>query len=443
MSDLTVWQAHAEDLAAWAHERLVNRDDRYGGYGATGTLTRPATGNREGVVTEQLLARHFAATNRDDVIGLHAAAPDQTARWLGLDFDDHDGEDPEPIRRAAIRCHDRLKGDGFPSIILNSNGRGGVHLWSVFADPVPLRDLHFYAQDVANESGLPVSPESNPKQPFIPAGGWGNWLRVPGRHHTREVWSRAWINGAWANAAATIDALLNLPLCDPLRLPVAPGIEPPKRSDTIANAGVWCRGRVIDIDPSLLSKSSQAGGIAITFRVDEQHDGYAWNPIQPIDVRGAVWIIKRDGTRNAPALDRMDRAFGTTNGGVDDLLAGTLDVSRWPSCQVRVERTTVFGRPTLHAVSFRAGDAPTEPELWLSKATPRGERQDRGAQLINFLKFVRFDLGHSEAAAWRWAQHWNQNHVLEPFDDERLEQTFQNAITKQYGTRRACAGAAA
>src|SRR5262249_47165868 len=49
-----------------------------------------------------------------------------------------------------------------------------------------------------------------PKQPCIPPGRYGNWLRLPGRHHTRSHWSRIWDGGRWLEGEAAVAHVLAL-----------------------------------------------------------------------------------------------------------------------------------------------------------------------------------------------------------------------------------------
>ena len=37
---------------------------------------------------------------------------------------------------------------------------------------------------------------------------YGNWLRLPGRHHTRDHWARAWDGSRWLAGAACCEYLL-------------------------------------------------------------------------------------------------------------------------------------------------------------------------------------------------------------------------------------------
>src|SRR5262249_43546903 len=133
------WAARAEELARWAWRRLVNRTDAWGGYrppeewgreyhrrdGTTGKLGQTTT--RKGRLTPALLARHFRATDRADVLGLHATSAANTSFWGALDLDAHGptGTAPEANLRAALAWYARLVEDGFRPLLTDSNGAGG------------------------------------------------------------------------------------------------------------------------------------------------------------------------------------------------------------------------------------------------------------------------------------------------------------------------------
>src|SRR5262249_48951938 len=56
--------------------------------------------------------------------------------------------------------------------------------------------------------GLTAPPETFPKQPRIRPGKYGNWLRLPGRHHTRDHWSRVWDGERWLDGADAVSYIL-------------------------------------------------------------------------------------------------------------------------------------------------------------------------------------------------------------------------------------------
>jgi hypothetical protein len=233
------WADRAEELAAWAWQRLVNRVDVWGGYhaiadrnkvikrhdGTTGplgtTTTKPRRKDRGLVVLKpQVLVWHFFATEPTAVVGLHTTSPENTSKWGGVEVDWH-GEgstDPAVNWHVTRTWYDRLVTRGFRPLLTDSNGAGGYHLDVLLAEPVDTPRVFYFLRDLVKDHaalGLPNRPETFPKQPkLIPRGDgrgkYGNWLRVPGRHHTRAHWSRVWSGGEWLDGAGAVDFILGL-----------------------------------------------------------------------------------------------------------------------------------------------------------------------------------------------------------------------------------------
>src|SRR5262249_8102067 len=108
------WADRAHELARWAW-RFVNRVDVFGRHtnpedrgkeftrkdGSVGKVPKTWTGpppHQRGKVllTEELLAQHFAARHAGDLIGIHAVGADNLSRWGAVDIDQHGegGNDP-------------------------------------------------------------------------------------------------------------------------------------------------------------------------------------------------------------------------------------------------------------------------------------------------------------------------------------------------------------
>lgn len=248
------WAACAADLAAWAWERLVNRTDVWGGYvpledrgkervSAEGevyklgaTLTRPARAKRGKILlTRAVLERHFRARGPRDVMGLHTTSPEQTSKWGSVEIDHH-GEQGTPREltwKAARGWYAELRHAGYHPLLTDSNGDGGYHLDVIYNRPVPTPDLyHFLRKLTANHFlyGLSAQPETFPKQPRLRprADGrpvYGNWKRVPGRHHTRDHWSRVWDGDGWLEGAEAAGYILGLTGDPPELLPTGLELE--------------------------------------------------------------------------------------------------------------------------------------------------------------------------------------------------------------------------
>lgn len=232
------WRARADELAAWTWGMLVNRTDAWGGYrpleevgkeytrrdGTRGKLgsqtTRPLPYRRgREFLTEATLARHFAATGRADIVGLHSTSPENTSRWGGIDIDWHGPAStaPEVNWRAALAWYERLRELGFDPLLTDSNGNGGYHMLTVFDEQVATARVFGFVRWLVRDhasQGLPAPPETFPKQPSVATPGqrgqYGNWLRLPGRHHTRPHWSPVWDGRRWLEGNRAIDHILAL-----------------------------------------------------------------------------------------------------------------------------------------------------------------------------------------------------------------------------------------
>jgi hypothetical protein len=249
------WAGRKEALADWALARLVNRFDCWGSYNPLEEIGRKYSkeDGSEGEIGAQTarpwmyqrgkvflscyhLRNHFAGLRREHIVGLHSTSPENVSRWGGLDIDHHGPKSTsaEVNWAAALAWYDVLVRRGFEPLLTDSNGTGsGFHLLTIFAEPVPTpRVFHFLKGLVADHAdrGMTKPPECFPKQPMIQPGRFGNWLRLPGRHHTRDHWSRTWSGDGWLDGAEAIKFILSL-TGDPVDLvPEPPPPEPPRRT---------------------------------------------------------------------------------------------------------------------------------------------------------------------------------------------------------------------
>ncbi|HEY0780093.1 MAG TPA: hypothetical protein VGD56_19160 [Gemmatirosa sp.] len=228
MTPAAHWAVHADALVARDRATLVNRDDVWGQYrplhkretAPDGTQqkhwTLPAR-DRRGVerLTPETIARHYRGRDVGHVIGLHAIGADGCARWLAFDFDNHeDRADVTDGNRAAAADLCRwLAFFGLAGLIEDSDGRGGLHVWALFDRPAPAPLVYAFAQAVLLEAK--TAAETYPKQAHVPHGKYGSWLRLPGRHHTRDHVSRFLIDGAWCAPEDAPRAWLEAPRSDP------------------------------------------------------------------------------------------------------------------------------------------------------------------------------------------------------------------------------------
>jgi putative DNA primase/helicase len=246
------WSSSAKELASWAWRYLVNRTDVWGGYNALAdrdntytaadgqvkklgpTTTRPPIKRRgQLLLTEDTLRWHFRANAPESVVGLHTTSPENMSKWGAIEVDYHDENSPSADVNvaAALAWYNRLCELGFHPLLTDSNGNGGYHLRVIFDRRVPTPIVHSFLLWLVKdhkEHGL-KRPEVFPKQPKIQSGMYGNWLRTPGRHHTREHWSEVWQDyEGWLSGEQAIQAILKITGDSPGLIPKEAGsyVEP-------------------------------------------------------------------------------------------------------------------------------------------------------------------------------------------------------------------------
>ncbi len=237
------WAAFASALAAHFFA-LQNRTDVHGRYKPPWMRTPdPKTGKvrsaytAHAVLTDAILVGHFTGLCRGDLVGLHVSSPAETCKFAFIDFDAHgDGDDPEANWKMALAVYFAARGLGFDVLLLDSNGKGGFHLWIVFARPIPMADAwrlgKWLVRDFAS-FGLPKAPETFPKSRRLSGMRIGNLARLPGRHHTLDHWTRVWGGERWLEGEAAIAAILAVVGKDiDLAAVIPPDFEPRPRQST-------------------------------------------------------------------------------------------------------------------------------------------------------------------------------------------------------------------
>ncbi|MGI9470306.1 MAG: TOTE conflict system archaeo-eukaryotic primase domain-containing protein [Rubripirellula sp.] len=230
---LAEWRSRASELSDWIMRDLVNRTDVWGRYlpkrnresakqkpgGFKGNaITAPFRDERGKVfLGKSSLEKHFKATD-GGVLGIHSSARDGTSRWFAIDIDLHDEEDLSVTKEgnfvAAREWYSQLQSKGFDPLLLDSNGRGGFHLWVVLAEPMDSRSVRALVNSVVQDyqlRGLDDVPDLFPGT--LGSNHLGSWLRLPGRHHsyphyTRVYNDQAWDDRPWLEGHDAIDRLL-------------------------------------------------------------------------------------------------------------------------------------------------------------------------------------------------------------------------------------------
>src|SRR5579864_4059595 len=208
---------------------MVNRTDCCGRY----TLHEHGVGqttDKRYTIDLTLLKGHFAALAACDITGLHTTRYDpETERcwsvWLAVDIDCHGPADSAGRNwRVAQALHHRAIEIGLTPLLLDSNGKGGFHFFLLFSAPTPTELVYTLGQWLVRDYhawGLPQPPETFPKQARIKAegdGSYGNWVRLPGRHHKHNHYTRVWSGERWLAGTEAIEAILAIEGTDPSAL---------------------------------------------------------------------------------------------------------------------------------------------------------------------------------------------------------------------------------
>jgi putative DNA primase/helicase len=225
------WSDQAEALTDLAFARLIVRRDVYGAYKADGGQYTAHEG-----LTRDIVLRHFRG---EVVIGAHSTSTDGRCLTFTVDVDAHGDEaDPEANWRYVQIIARRLKDLGLVALICDSNGKGGYHVRVLFKKPVPAAVAYWLGERVVADwadHGFKSAPEFFPKQPELTlAAPYGNWLRLPGRHHRRAHWTRIYDPGRnrWLEGPEAVRCLLKAAGDSPARVLAAYEAERKAREET-------------------------------------------------------------------------------------------------------------------------------------------------------------------------------------------------------------------
>ncbi len=259
------WVAYSDRLADWGMECLVNRRDVWSQYtvknGEIRVVMLPTLSRRKAgsdMVTHRKLKRHFSGKSRTHLIGLHSISDHMTCKWFAVDIDLHDETvlNSDEIRlsnfNAAFAWAEKLREQGFDPLLMDSNGVGGFHLWTLLDQEYPLADVYQMADELRSDHhkfGLKKRPEIFPPKISVGKDDLPYGLRLPGRHHTRPHYTRIWNfdrmpgENEWLEGGEAIEIMLETrraPLPEAQKRSTTPRKHIRKKRDTSSKRARVC-----------------------------------------------------------------------------------------------------------------------------------------------------------------------------------------------------------
>lgn len=224
--ELNAWIENSTDLANSAIKHFVNREFEAPIYSDHWHLSRPVL-NSGLLVHKNVLINHFRGIQ---TAGAYTTDDNGLCKWAAIDIDAH-RPDSNPVanEKYAFILFKRLEEIGITSIIEDS-GSGGFHIWILFEKPVSAKSLYRFltwlTEDSTTHNVGNEDIDLRPAQATLAATGKkiGNLLRLPGKHHKRDFWSRLSLGSRdWLTGREAVQVLLEPPLNAPDLIQVPEG----------------------------------------------------------------------------------------------------------------------------------------------------------------------------------------------------------------------------
>jgi hypothetical protein len=344
--------ASVTEAASIIQEYLVNRRDRYGHH------YKPELGPKAGTIQRYLapppwviagakakgkippfLGQHQLTDHvehRGLPVGVLAISKSDTCKWIAWDIDRHGDDIPYELPEAARDAIVEFVEETLHLKCIVENSGGGWHIWLPLAEAAYSQQAYEVVQAVCaigEEAwraldGMGAKVEGYPKAPTHSNGGkncGGNWLRLPGKHHTRDhvsfiilpdgqvidglaMWQHfknvAELNTVekWETAYAKVVALRPRPVVKKKpeiarRGRVGMKVAPPDRVKTAAKPNVSYTGWPVE---KLVTEALRRGE-----RFERE--------------KALVWTILREGGTSEDAIDAISRLYCTATGDSADL----------------------------------------------------------------------------------------------------------------------------
>jgi superfamily II DNA or RNA helicase/very-short-patch-repair endonuclease len=168
-------------------------------------------------LTDEVIRWHLSgrdAGGEPFVAGVYPMLPDETCRFLAVDFDKNGW------REDAAACLESCRRLGLPVAIERSRSGQSAHLWFFFEEPIPAALARRLGSHVLTETmerrpelGLDSYDRLFPSQDTIPQGGFGNLIALPLQKEPRECGNSVFLDAdlnPWSDQWAFLASLRKL-----------------------------------------------------------------------------------------------------------------------------------------------------------------------------------------------------------------------------------------
>jgi superfamily II DNA or RNA helicase/very-short-patch-repair endonuclease len=141
-------------------------------------------------LTDEVIRWHLSGSDAGGeafVAGVYPLLPDETCRFLAIDFD------KSGWREDAAACLESCRRLEVPAALERSRSGLGAHLWLFFEEPIPAALARRLGSHVLTETmerrpelGLDSYDRLFPSQDTLPQGGFGNLIALPLQRAARE-----------------------------------------------------------------------------------------------------------------------------------------------------------------------------------------------------------------------------------------------------------------